>query len=64
MSAAVLASCVGILTRLWAVPAEEKDRGSTTENVIWIATLAALALTVGGIFRQQILDAAHSVVFK
>jgi hypothetical protein len=45
-------------------PPDERDRGSTTENVIWIAFLAALALTVIGIFGPQILDAARSVVFK
>lgn len=42
----------------------EQDRGSTTENVIWIAALAALALTVIGIFGPEILDAAKSVTFK
>ncbi|WP_055749906.1 MULTISPECIES: hypothetical protein [unclassified Frankia] len=42
----------------------EQDRGSTTENVIWIAFFAALALAVIGIFGPQILDAARSVVFK
>ncbi len=42
----------------------EKDRGSTTENVIWIAALAALALVVVGLFRSEILDAAKSVTFK
>ncbi|KPM52691.1 hypothetical protein E0F15_18455 [Frankia sp. B2] len=51
--------------RLTQVPPEERDRGSnTTETVIWIAFLAALALTVIGIFGPQILDAARSVVFK
>lgn len=40
------------------------DRGVTTEQVIWIAFLAALALTVTGLFGPQILAAARSVVFK
>ncbi|WP_256790507.1 MULTISPECIES: hypothetical protein [Frankia] len=43
----------------------EQDRGSnTTESVIWIAALAALALAVIGIFGPEILDAARSVAFK
>jgi hypothetical protein len=46
------------------VTPEDSDRGSTTENVIWIAFLAALALTVIGIFGPKILDAAKSVVFQ
>jgi len=40
------------------------DRGVTTEYVIWIAGLAALALTVIGIFGPEITAAAKSVVFK
>ncbi|MFJ3779790.1 hypothetical protein ACIPX0_49825 [Streptomyces sp. NPDC090075] len=40
------------------------DRGVTTEHVIWIAGLAALALTVVGIFGPEITSAAKSVVFK
>ncbi|MFD4560506.1 hypothetical protein ACFWP5_40380 [Streptomyces sp. NPDC058469] len=40
------------------------DRGVTTEQVIWIAFLAALALTVTGLFGPQILAAARSVTFK
>lgn len=38
--------------------------GMTTEQVIWIAFLAALALTVTGLFGPQILAAARSVTFK
>lgn len=53
-----------IYNRFLYVPPEERDRGSTTENVIWIAALAALALAVIGIFGPQILDAAQSVVFE
>ncbi|MEV1083486.1 hypothetical protein AB0I98_35610 [Streptomyces sp. NPDC050211] len=40
------------------------DRGVTTEQVIWIAFLAALALTVTGLFGPQILAAAHRVTLK
>lgn len=40
------------------------DGGVTTEQVIWIAFLAALALTVTGLFGPQILAAARSVTFK
>lgn len=40
------------------------DRGVTTEQVIWIGFLAALALTVTGLFGPQILTAARSIVFK
>ncbi|MBC2901893.1 hypothetical protein [Streptomyces cupreus] len=40
------------------------DRGVTTEHVIWIAGLAALALTIVGIFGPEITAAAKSVVFK
>ncbi|MFD8716899.1 hypothetical protein ACFV2H_02405 [Streptomyces sp. NPDC059629] len=40
------------------------DRGVTTEHVIWIAGLAALALTIVGIFGPEITSAAKSVVFK
>lgn len=40
------------------------DRGVTTEHVIWIAGLAALALTIVGIFGPEITAAAKNVVFK
>ncbi|MFF1676116.1 hypothetical protein ACFVYG_08795 [Streptomyces sp. NPDC058256] len=40
------------------------DRGSTTENVIWIAFLAGLALAVTTLYGPQILAAARSTVFK
>jgi hypothetical protein len=53
-----------VVDRYTKAPPDERDRGSTTENVIWIAFLAALALTVIGIFGPKILDAARSVVFK
>jgi hypothetical protein len=52
------------LARVGQAPPDGRDRGSTTENVIWIAALAALALTVAGLFGQQILDAANRVVFQ
>ncbi|KPM56965.1 MULTISPECIES: hypothetical protein [Frankiaceae] len=45
-------------------PPDGRDAGNTTEQVIWIAFLAALALTVIGIFGPEILEAARSVVFK
>jgi hypothetical protein len=40
------------------------DRGVTTEHVIWIAFLAALALAVTAIFGPKILAAARSVSFQ
>jgi type VI protein secretion system component VasF len=40
------------------------ERGTTTENVIWIAALAALALAVVGLLGPQILGAAKSIVFQ
>ncbi|MEU6573608.1 hypothetical protein [Streptomyces sp. NPDC046805] len=42
----------------------DDERGVTTEHVIWIAGLAALALTIVGIFGPAIIAAAKSVVFK
>ncbi|WP_139342381.1 hypothetical protein [Protofrankia sp. BMG5.30] len=53
-----------VYTRVRDMPPDERDRGSTTEQVIWIAFLAGLALTVIGIFGPQILDAAQNIVFK
>ncbi|EYT90880.1 hypothetical protein ThrDRAFT_03460 [Frankia casuarinae] len=53
-----------IRDRYTKAPPDRRDAGNTTENVIWIAFLAALALTVIGIFGPQILDAARSVVFQ
>ncbi|MET8983202.1 hypothetical protein ABZX85_47290 [Streptomyces sp. NPDC004539] len=44
--------------------AAKDDRGSTTENVIWIAGLAALAITVVQIFGPDIIAAAKSVTFS
>lgn len=40
------------------------DRGVTTEHVIWIAFLAALALVVTALFGPKILAAARSVSFQ
>lgn len=40
------------------------DRGSTTENVIWIAGLAALALAVLAIWGPDILAAVNKVKFS
>lgn len=40
------------------------ERGTTTENVIWIAGLAAIALGVVAWFGPQITAAAQSIVFK
>ncbi|MFJ6901523.1 hypothetical protein [Streptomyces hokutonensis] len=42
----------------------DDDRGVTTEHVIWIAALAALALTIVGIFGPEITSAAKNVVFS
>ena len=42
----------------------QDDGGVTAEQVIWIAFLTTLALTVGGVFGPQILAAARSVTFK
>ncbi|MFG2943488.1 hypothetical protein [Streptomyces sp. NPDC048282] len=39
------------------------DRGVTTEHVIWIAGLSALALTILDIFGPEIVAAAKNVVF-
>lgn len=53
-------------TRLFTVvrAAARDDRGVTTEQVIWTGFLAALALTVTGLFGPQILDAARSITLK
>lgn len=48
---------------VWRSLAED-DRGVTTEHVIWIAGLAALALTIVGIFGPEIVAAAKNVVFN
>jgi hypothetical protein len=41
------------------------DTGSnTTETVIWIAVLAAVALAVGAYFASRIWEAAQNVVFQ
>ncbi|MFE0099848.1 hypothetical protein [Streptomyces sp. NPDC059009] len=42
----------------------DDDRGVTTEQVIWIAFLAALALTVTALFGPQIVAAARNVKFQ
>ncbi|MFC8429270.1 hypothetical protein [Streptomyces sp. NPDC057253] len=55
----LLSRARSLLSRL---PAD--DRGVTTEHVIWIAGLAALALTIVGIFGPEITAAAKNVVFK
>ncbi len=44
--------------------AVDDDRGVTTEHVIWIAFLAALALAITGLFGPKILAAAKSVTFQ
>lgn len=55
-----------ILSRIAAVWRDlaADERGTTTENVIWIAALAALALAVVGLLGPQILAAAKSIVFQ
>ncbi|WP_329555232.1 hypothetical protein [Streptomyces sp. NBC_00696] len=40
------------------------DRGMTTEEVIWIAGLSALAITVVTIFGPEIIAAARNVNFS
>ncbi|MFE1961522.1 hypothetical protein [Streptomyces sp. NPDC059479] len=41
------------------------DRGSpTVEEVIWIAFLAAIALTITALFGPQILAAARNITFQ
>jgi hypothetical protein len=42
----------------------EDDRGVTTEHVIWIAFLAALALAITALFGPKILAAATSINFQ
>ncbi|MEU5001548.1 hypothetical protein [Streptomyces sp. NPDC021622] len=67
MSSRILARFLRIrLSRLPQKLAElaRDDRGVTTEQVIWIAFLAGLALTVTGLFGPQILEAARSVTFR
>jgi hypothetical protein len=58
----VFTSILFRLTSAWRDLAAD-ERGTTTENVIWIATLAALALAVAGLLGPQILAAAKSIVF-
>lgn len=59
-----------LLTSLWIQALArwhtlaEDDRGVTTEHVIWIAFLAALALVVTALFGPKILAAARSVSFQ
>jgi len=40
------------------------DRGMTTEEVIWIAGLSALAITIVSIFGPEIIAAARNVTFS
>ncbi len=42
----------------------DDERGVTTEHVIWIAALAALALTITALFGPKILAAAQAVSFQ
>lgn len=53
---------IRLTTRLHALA--EDDRGVTTEHVIWIAFLAALALTVTALFGPKILAAARNISFE
>jgi hypothetical protein len=61
---------VNLFTTLWIRAAArlrdlaEDDRGVTTEHVIWIAFLAALALVVTALFGPKIMAAARSVSFQ
>jgi type VI protein secretion system component VasF len=59
----VLTSILSHLASIWRGLAAD-ERGTTTENVIWIAALAALALAVVGLLGPQILAAAKSIVFQ
>lgn len=40
------------------------DRGMTTEEVIWIAGLSALAITIVSMFGPEIIAAARNVTFS
>ncbi|MDI5964073.1 hypothetical protein [Streptantibioticus silvisoli] len=59
-----------MLTSLWlriesaARRLADDERGVTTEHVIWIAALAALALTITALFGPKILAAAQAVSFQ
>lgn len=57
---------VSLWTRIQQVlrSAAGDDGGVTTEYVIWIAFLAALALAITGLFGPKILAAAKSVTFQ
>lgn len=61
---------MSLLTTLWTRAQAklrslaEDDRGVTTEHVIWIAFLAALALAITALFGPKILAAAQSVTFQ
>ncbi|MEU6260189.1 hypothetical protein [Streptomyces sp. NPDC047043] len=61
-----MSSLKSLLTRARSFIRRHTDDvgGVTTEQVIWIAGLAALALTIVGIFGPEITAAAKSVVFK
>ena len=53
------------VTRFWAVlrGIAADERGTTTENIIWIAGLAALAIAVLAIWGPEILNAVTQVQF-
>lgn len=53
-----------IRTRVFLHRLARDDRGVTTEQVIWIAFLAATALAVTALFGPQIMAAARGVKFK
>ena len=50
-----------VWTALRCIAADE--RGTTTENIIWIAGLAALAIAVLAIWGPEILSAVTQVQF-
>lgn len=40
------------------------DAGYTTETVIWLAALAALALTIAALLGPKIIGAARDITFQ
>ncbi len=50
--------------RLLARDRIKDERGSTTENVIWIAGLAAIAIAVIAFLGPAIMDAVHKIKFS
>jgi hypothetical protein len=55
-----------LAARLWLLAHDriKDERGSTTENVIWIAGLAAIAIGVIVFLGPAIMDAVHKIKFS